>query len=295
MDPRKPGKYEYPDLGISLLFEPIYVGRGIGNRYRSHVDEAIKSSKNSPKLNKIRNILKSFNDCYYIFPKSNLESKESRLEEVRFISSIKRIDHGGPLTNLTCGGDGGRSKSEFDNVFIEGRWSNSVVESIRKSLTGRKQSEETKLKRSISLKGNQNRTLYGPDNGAYGRNMSGSNNFNSKNSYVFISPNNEIYTCKSGGINVKCRELNKRFSNAKLSEWSIRNVSESYKNGKFKRMRTKWSAVLSDNLIDVTMDDQQPSVFIAGEEIHLRIDEGSTTIPEGSTLKREEMINILFR
>jgi hypothetical protein len=199
------------------------------------------------------------------------------------------------LTNLTCGGDGGKSKDEFDNVFIKGRWSNSVVESIRKSLTGRKQSEETIIKRSKSLIGNQNRTLYGPDNGAYGRNMLGSNNYNSKNSYLFISPNNEIFVCNSGDINVKCKHLNSKFKYAKLNEWSIRNVSESYKNGKFKRMRTKWSAVLSDNLIDVTMDDQQPSVFIAGEEIHLRTDEGSTTIPEGSTLKREEMINILFR
>ena len=38
LDPRKPGRYCYEE--VSFLFEPIYVGKGKNNRYKTHLTRA---------------------------------------------------------------------------------------------------------------------------------------------------------------------------------------------------------------------------------------------------------------
>jgi len=58
LDSRKPGKYSYNGGKDCFDYEPFYVGKGKGDRYYDHVEEAIKSNKNNYKLNKIKKYLK---------------------------------------------------------------------------------------------------------------------------------------------------------------------------------------------------------------------------------------------
>lgn len=57
LDPRKPGKFTYSKQ-VSFLFEPIYVGKGTGDRYLAHIKECINwnftETENKIKSNKIK-------------------------------------------------------------------------------------------------------------------------------------------------------------------------------------------------------------------------------------------------
>jgi len=109
LDIRKPGKYTYTKLNVSFLFEPFYVGKGIGGRYLSHLgilNESIR--KGSYKDNKILKIYKDTNRTNFITKiMKGLSDIEACELERKFIQAIGRYDlKTGPLTNLTDGGDG---------------------------------------------------------------------------------------------------------------------------------------------------------------------------------------------
>lgn len=109
LDPRKPGDYQYGPL--KFKHEPFYVGKGKGNRDKSHyrpgnIDADSKRYKNTKKTNKIRKIIEA---GFYPAPvriKSNVDEVTAFRLEIKAIKLIGRKHTGGPLVNCTDGGEG---------------------------------------------------------------------------------------------------------------------------------------------------------------------------------------------
>lgn len=154
LDPRKPGKYQYPDLNISLLFEPFYVGLGQNNRKFSHLENKklqISSPKNA-KLNKIINYTSFDIKDYILEIKSNLSYEEAIFQEKCFIKNIGRKDIlTGPLTNLTDGGEGvcnmsKETKLKMSNSKLGKKQTKEQIDNRKFKNTGQLRTEKTKLK-----------------------------------------------------------------------------------------------------------------------------------------------------
>lgn len=99
LDPRKSGRFEYNEY--CFLFEPFYVGKGRGKRWKKISD---RSNYFKRKINKIKLLgLKPI-----IFKiEENLFGQKSLNLEIKLINEIGRKDlNNGPLVNLTDGGDG---------------------------------------------------------------------------------------------------------------------------------------------------------------------------------------------
>jgi hypothetical protein len=107
-DPRKPGIFTYDGLDFIFNYEPFYVGCGRGYRWRRHVTNfEIEWNYNTIKNGKIKNIIQNGFDLikFVVFYKTNLDRQTVLLIEIELISKIKRYNLGGPLTNLTEGGE----------------------------------------------------------------------------------------------------------------------------------------------------------------------------------------------
>jgi len=246
LDPRKPGKYKYGEYEFE--YEPFYVGKGCGKRWRYHLNEAKNRNENNYKLNKIRKII---NDCgiepIIIKYKENLDENVSLNLEVDMVDKIGRIinNNEGPLVNITDGGEkfsglkndlNGRWK-DVDKNLIFGLYENgkSIEEialitkttiplirrriiywelPIRKDINiGRKKSIKCKEKISKSKIG-----LYGELNA------------NHKYVYTFVSPDNHKYKFKD--INKFCKEYNLNYGSIRKS---FKRNSEYYKDWKIER------------------------------------------------------------
>jgi hypothetical protein len=100
-DPRKPNN-KYPGG-----YEPFYIGKGAGRRIDDHIRDAKSTSKNTPKLNKIRKIFSVGLIPVITILKDNLSNIDAENLEIYYIKLFGRLDLGtGILTNLTDGGDG---------------------------------------------------------------------------------------------------------------------------------------------------------------------------------------------
>jgi len=103
LDSTKPGKYFYEDLDMCFLYEPFYIGKGSGRRYKNH------SQKNNLRDNYLKRkvIEKCIKHEIPHFPVKITEglgeNKSFELEH-KYVSILGRIDYGGILTNLTDGG-----------------------------------------------------------------------------------------------------------------------------------------------------------------------------------------------
>lgn len=109
LDPRYPGYYRYGRWVFHYL--PFYVGKGKRGRCFVHEHSALKSSRSTPKLNKIRKILASGLSVRIRVVRRNLTDSEARELEIALIGRIGRLEglsneRKGPLVNLTIGGDG---------------------------------------------------------------------------------------------------------------------------------------------------------------------------------------------
>lgn len=102
LDPRKPGKHTYGNLRFD--YEPFYVGKGRGNRYRHHLIYPEEWKSNSHKGRKIKKILSLGVEPIIVFLAQNISDVEAKRIEIDTIATIGRRP--GPLTNLTDGGDG---------------------------------------------------------------------------------------------------------------------------------------------------------------------------------------------
>lgn len=110
LDPRKPGRYCYDDLEVCFLYEPFYVGKGKGARYKSHLDPFnLKSRFNTHKTGKIKRILNEGHDLlkFIDIPFNSLSEDDALELEKKVIQTIGRSDlNEGPLTNQCDGGVG---------------------------------------------------------------------------------------------------------------------------------------------------------------------------------------------
>jgi len=146
LDPRKKGRFTYEDLDFCFLFEPFYVGKGTGLRYKRHLYDCERFSNNhkSSKIEKIRN---EGHEPFITILKDNLSEKKSFQIESKVISSIGRSStKEGSLTNFTLGGEGSSGR----------RMLKETKEKIRKKALGRKHSKETKAKMKKNNTGRRN-------------------------------------------------------------------------------------------------------------------------------------------
>jgi len=172
LDTRKPGKYEYDEYIFD--YEPFYVGKGKGNRYKEHLND--KRTSNTKKHNKIQKMIRE-GFAPKIVKINHFESENDAFNlEIKMIKIIGRFDNGGTLTNFTDGGEGisgykmPKEVSEKVGRKIKKLWEgkdyrekNSKAnaervrkketrEKIRNTLTGRKETDEHKKKISQGLK-----------------------------------------------------------------------------------------------------------------------------------------------
>lgn len=185
LDPRKKGAYCYPDIPVSFLYEPFYIGKGQTTRAQAHFSEKIEKTANPFKVNKINKILKETGkNPLLIKIIKNSENKEALEAEILFIKNIGRGKLG-PLTNLTDGGEG----------MIGYKHTERAIELIKESNKRRGVSENTKAKisegvkltnfrptenmrkaMSIRMSGENNffygKRFFGADNHMYGKHLS---------------------------------------------------------------------------------------------------------------------------
>jgi hypothetical protein len=139
LDKRKPGEYIHGDYVFD--FEPIYIGKGKGNRPNRHY--YLYKRYNTRFYSKMKSIILDGFNPEFILISSNLSEKDSLELEISLISTIGRIENGGTLTNLT---DGGNGQSGF-------KFSEESKKKMSEKRLGKKHgptSDETKLKISIS-------------------------------------------------------------------------------------------------------------------------------------------------
>lgn len=154
---------------------PCYVGKGKGDRWQQHM---VKSHNK-----RLAGVVRKANGSIPIVKvREHLIEAEAFAVEIALIAAIGRVDLGtGPLLNLTSGGDGvvghKRTLEQRRQMSItrKGIWNGSpetarkisaalrnvpkapahckAVSAAKKGKPGKPQSEETKLKRSLKLRG----------------------------------------------------------------------------------------------------------------------------------------------
>jgi len=103
LDPRVKGYYTYGEY--SFEYEPFYVGKGKGDRCKRHLTEKRTNKCNIEKILKIKEIKKKDLIPIIIKIKENITNNEALDLEIDMISKIGRQINGGPLVNLTNGGE----------------------------------------------------------------------------------------------------------------------------------------------------------------------------------------------
>lgn len=127
LDPRKPGNYEYN--GCRFPFEPFYVGKGCGDRYKPRTK--ICNNVNRYLINKIKKI--RIDNVIIEFSNIKISNEKACDFEKALISMIGRLDlKKGPLLNCTDGGEGSPGTIRSEETCIK----------IGKALKGRKRSKE---------------------------------------------------------------------------------------------------------------------------------------------------------
>jgi len=124
LDTRKPGVYQYGEY--SFNYEPIYIGKGYGRRWKEHWNY-----QKNWLGHKIRFIRECGLEPKVIFLEKELNEKSAFQLEIKMIKIIGRADlRKGPLVNLTNGGDGLWGLSEETKKKIvetkrkNNKWSN---------------------------------------------------------------------------------------------------------------------------------------------------------------------------
>lgn len=108
LDTRKKGSYSYGDFHFE--YEPFYIGKGINDRYLTHLKIAngSRKGKNNLIISKIRSILNDGFEPKIIKVIEDLTRENYDSYEISTIKEIGKLCDGlGPLLNITDGGDGG--------------------------------------------------------------------------------------------------------------------------------------------------------------------------------------------
>lgn len=154
LDPRKQGDYIYGQY--SFEFQPLYIGKGSGDRYLHHLRDALNpvielaTYHNRLKLASLRKLLKLDIDMYdYILKVATGITEDRAIQiESELIKAIgMRSNNTGVLTNLTIGGYGATGYKYSDKQKAERR--EHII--ARYARTGG-MVEEAKVKLSASTK-----------------------------------------------------------------------------------------------------------------------------------------------
>jgi len=108
LDSRKKGSYSYGDFHFD--YEPFYVGKGVKDRYLSHlkIAKGTRKGKNNKVITKIKSILDDGFEPVILKVIENLSKDNYGLQEVSLIKLIgKSCNESGPLLNITDGDHGG--------------------------------------------------------------------------------------------------------------------------------------------------------------------------------------------
>lgn len=108
LDTRKKGSYSYGEFHFE--YEPFYVGKGVNDRYLSHlrIANGSRKGKNNRVVSKIKSILNDGYEPLILKVIENLSKDDYGLYEVFLIQLIgKSCNESGPLLNIMNGGDGG--------------------------------------------------------------------------------------------------------------------------------------------------------------------------------------------
>ncbi|MCK5018700.1 MAG: hypothetical protein KAS32_16685 [Candidatus Peribacteraceae bacterium] len=210
LDPRKPGRYSYEGVPVSFLYEPYYIGKGIGNRYLRHFRKSeILKGINIEKNNIIKRIIAETGDNpYAMIVVDNLYNDKAYDIEIDFILKIgKHINNEGPLTNILDGGDG----RSFGFKYSEESKKKSS-EALKKYYRENPYSEEAKKNLSESLK-------------KYYRETPEAKKKNSEALKKYYNENPVSEESKKK----KSESLKKHYSENPVSEEAKKNLSESLK------------------------------------------------------------------
>ncbi len=142
LDPTKPGNYIFhtENRTYSFAFEPFYVGKGTGKRYKQHLYKQTGKFMYS----KMQSILgKNIKPIMLVFNKNSNNDFVCNYEK-QLIKLIGRRDLGlGSLCNLTDGGDDGCNQVKSIETRLK----------LSNALKGRKLSEENKKNIGLANKG----------------------------------------------------------------------------------------------------------------------------------------------
>lgn len=106
LDPTKPGEYNYTTC--SFNYEPIYVGKGCGRRFRSHLSLAKKNKGETHFIRRLRKILAlGYEPIILQYACNLMENKAFDLERKLTEDIGLLVDSNGPLLNCRLGGEGG--------------------------------------------------------------------------------------------------------------------------------------------------------------------------------------------
>lgn len=155
--------------------EPCYVGKGSGARIQQHFADGEKHC--NPHLGNI--LKKAGGKLPYVILFADLDEQTAFRIECELIAAVGRKVNGGPLVNLTDGGEGvsgsggwkhtpetiahltkiALTRSDQQSLRMRGnqhtkgrKLSAEHVEKIKRSNTGRKHSEASKFARSLKMK-----------------------------------------------------------------------------------------------------------------------------------------------
>lgn len=105
LDITKPYKWVYN--GTNFDYEPIYIGIGVGNRYKTHITTKLrKNEKNFIKFNLIKSLIINGTPPISIKIFEDIDRTEAKNIEIYLISKFGKLINGtGILTNITNGGD----------------------------------------------------------------------------------------------------------------------------------------------------------------------------------------------